>query len=521
MPPTWKKPPARAYLGDYSSLAAGTPVKAGQLVMNGGVLYSRKTDGTISGSFSGANWLPAGTAGAGKYAFRDPEAPLLAKGKPMVVQPTVDAPSTAAATIASGTGNTTSGSPSVTSVATTTGAFVVGQDITGPGIPANTVIKSISGTTITLGSRTGVNVNATATAAGVALTATLGTTFAWTHNGFRALSAQAVVAGATFPDNGYGKGIPPSGANAGTSIAWETFLNIQHYEILVKGNGTRLRLWEEEDGELRLVTTGAFAGGYCTMPNNGSGYRIHVDRGSRVGRRIRIEGASSFFFGGIKAIASATLAPPPEPVGPTVVVAGDSFTEGTGVTPSFLGFPWKAGFLAGFRNVHVSGLGSTGYLNDGTAGRMRLSARFDADIARVAPDVLVLCMGINDTSLDTTALRAEVDLVLSKVLALPKVPVTVVMGAFFGGNSQAGPTKTVTDVIEAAFNAVKAQLPVGSRFVDNDAEAWQTGTGNVAATVGDGNNDHLVGSDTTHPNGEPAHDYHGERLAPHLMGATA
>lgn len=466
------------------------------------------------------SWRTPPSSTSGKFAFRDPEAPKLAKSKPMVTQPTVTAPATATATIASGTGNTTSGQPTVTGVATTTGAFTVGQDITGPGIPANTVIKSISGTTITLGSRTGTNVNATATAAGVALTATLGTTFAWNHNAWRALGAVPIVAGTVFPDTGYGKGVPPTGANTGISMAWEAYLDCQHYEFIVKGNGVRLRIWEEEDGELRLINTGPFAGGYLVMANDGSGYKIHVDRGARVGRRIRIEGSSSFYFGGIRAIANAVLAPPPNPAGPIAVIVGDSFSEGTGVTPGFLGFPWKAGFLAGIRNVHVYGSGSTGFLNDGTAGRMRLSARFDADVGAKAADILVICMGINDTGLDQIALRTEVDLVLSKTLALPKIPITIVMGAFYGHTIDPA-TRAVTTVIKAAFNAVASQLPAGSRFVDNDAEAWQTGSGFSTGTMGDGNNDWLVGPDTTHPNGEPAHSYHAQRLAPHIMAATA
>jgi hypothetical protein len=66
---------------------------------------------------------------------------------------------------ATGTGNTSANSDQVTSLSTTTGTFVPGQFISGPGIPAQCRIKSISGSTITM------DCKATATATGVALQA--------------------------------------------------------------------------------------------------------------------------------------------------------------------------------------------------------------------------------------------------------------------------------------------------------------------------------------------------------------
>jgi hypothetical protein len=61
-----------------------------------------------------------------------------------------------------GTVTTTSGSASVTSLAVTYGEFAVGQTIVGTGIPLNTFIKAISGTSITLGDANGNDVTATA-----------------------------------------------------------------------------------------------------------------------------------------------------------------------------------------------------------------------------------------------------------------------------------------------------------------------------------------------------------------------
>lgn len=68
------------------------------------------------------------------------------------------------------TGNTTSASPTITSVVNTA-RIAVGMPISGPGIPAGSMVRSfVANTSISLGSiSTGAAVNATATATGVAI----------------------------------------------------------------------------------------------------------------------------------------------------------------------------------------------------------------------------------------------------------------------------------------------------------------------------------------------------------------
>lgn len=55
----------------YSSLASGTSVKAGDLVENGGTVYRRNADGTISGSFNAANWTAVATSSVAKDSLAD------------------------------------------------------------------------------------------------------------------------------------------------------------------------------------------------------------------------------------------------------------------------------------------------------------------------------------------------------------------------------------------------------------------------------------------------------------------
>lgn len=66
---------------------------------------------------------------------------------------------------ATGTGDTETASTEIKNVSTTTGTFTIGSAVSGAGIPSGAVIKKVEGTTIEL------NVEASATATGVALTA--------------------------------------------------------------------------------------------------------------------------------------------------------------------------------------------------------------------------------------------------------------------------------------------------------------------------------------------------------------
>ncbi len=88
-------------------------------------------------------------------------------GAALTARPDPDQPLFSIRSMASGkqaastTGSTTAGSPTVT--VTSAAGIAAGQGITGPGVPDNTTVSGISGTTVTL------SANATATASGVAL----------------------------------------------------------------------------------------------------------------------------------------------------------------------------------------------------------------------------------------------------------------------------------------------------------------------------------------------------------------
>jgi hypothetical protein len=113
------------------------------------------------------------------------------------------------------TGDTTNGSPNVTNVAVTAGsrAPTVGQAISGAGIPNGARIGSIAGSTYGLVDDNGAAVNATATAAGVALTSKDYVELSAYQDSGAAVGAVKVVSGASYSPV-FGIGYRAARANA-------------------------------------------------------------------------------------------------------------------------------------------------------------------------------------------------------------------------------------------------------------------------------------------------------------------
>ena len=90
--------------------------------------------------------------------------------------------------------------------------------------------------------------------------------------------------------------------------------------------------------------------------------------------------------------------PRTSPVGPYTMVAGDSFTEGTGATATkSAGYVDLLPIMLGWNGIEGSGLGGTGYINvPSGSGKTNLRTRIATDIVPKAPDLCVIAMGYND-----------------------------------------------------------------------------------------------------------------------------
>lgn len=261
----------RRNLGAYSALTVGSVVLAGELVTNGGTLYERIADGTISGTFTPGNWTVVSGA------------PLTALGR-FTVMPEIKSSTGGVVRMRSAidglthqwdlvhdgisgnfmhgtTGPNTLASRTVTDAATTSGsatitsataAFYSGNDrpdagklVTGPGIPANASIGTVlSATQATLVDyTTGAAVQATATASGVTLQIGAG------PNGSGCVFAIGILGGVGILLNNYAEGSGLSAVNLSTVAATSSVINLQQ-----QGSGAALKGVFTSTGSAPLIT---------------------------------------------------------------------------------------------------------------------------------------------------------------------------------------------------------------------------------------------------------------------------
>lgn len=121
---------------------------------------------------------------------------------------------------------------------------------------------------------------------------------------------------------------------------------------------------------------------------------MHINFGSSATRRILIpDGGLAFYQMNFPAAATVN----PAPTRPRCLVAGDSFTEGTGATTANLGYATLLAHKFGW-DLWASGLGGTGYVATNSGTRQNLPTRLAADVIAYEPDILIYAMGINDAA---------------------------------------------------------------------------------------------------------------------------
>jgi lysophospholipase L1-like esterase len=272
----------------------------------------------------------------------------------------------------------------------------------------------------------------------------------------------------------------PAGSNGFPGIVNVEFEHDgQAFEIIANsGGGGRFRVlvdyldgkgWQREpdaNWNARNVT------GSSTVSAGGPWYAHKVDFGSRAVRRIRVEMTGSL-FGGIRIGPTDGLWAPSWPKGPRVIAVGDSFTGGTvvGFGSGAAGMPvaWHQvmGRMLGWRDVWPSGVGSTGYLNDGTQGqnfqwKITLNGTYTSGSYKItgrAPDATAY---VQTAAIDVNATAAQVQTALEAIYGAGNVLVTG------GGNGAGG----FTVELVGAHAARTAELPTAQT-----ATAMVGGTG--------------------------------------------
>ena len=268
-------------------------------------------------------------------------------------------------------------------------------------------------------------------------------------------------------------------------------------------------------GTVRFIVDGQYVS--LTPLNVTTDWNLTLDfttAGGRAVRSIIMEGNGSIAFGAVSVSATETISKP-QGVAQRMIVVGDSFGAAGGATSSFNGFPHVLADLLGIRDVWNSGVGGTGYLNNGgtqTTFRGRLS-----DLVTAAPDVILIVGGHNDGASTPTQLQAEVTAYLAAIRAEPTLVETpVIVSGVNGANIPLAQTQPLEDAINVAVFSMADPLIFFMPDVTNPAGPYMTGTGNIGAPTGFGNCDIYIDVDTVHPN-DAGHDFFATMLADNIQ----
>ena len=308
--------------------------------------------------------------------------------------------------------------------------------------------------------------------------------------------------GSTFPGYGYMVFDVPDHTNApsalyrqqfyfdGSKLEWK-FHQFIGYNITIRVDGQRVS-----------------AAPVRTMSNSPAEALLPITFSSRKIRLIEIQ--SSLPFGRVITEPSDTVWVA-EPAGfPRVVVLGDSYTQGTGSDyPGSTGYVQQLAARMGWVDLVTAAVGGSGYLNGGQAGKT-FQQRVQADVIDLAPDVVLIVGGHNDTTSSSSnftpaAFATAADL-LYKTLrtALPNA-VLIAVGPL-GHQSEQGPYATML------ASMVTKGAGVLDAVIDTMTVPWFFGTGNTVSPTGNGNDDFYFSSaDIAHPV-QAGHDYLARRL---------
>ena len=137
------------------------------------------------------------------------------------------------------------------------------------------------------------------------------------------------------------------------------------------------------DGEYASTTPTAY-------PDDGNLYLTRVDfQGARKARHIRIE-TIDMRFGGVQIGPGDSISPAPKQGNVRAIALGDSITEGmSGYGYNFENYATRLGHMMGWKDMYVSGVGSTGYLA-APFTKLKFRDRMATDVYPFSPHVLLI-----------------------------------------------------------------------------------------------------------------------------------
>lgn len=222
-------------------------------------------------------------------------------------------------------------------------------------------------------------------------------------------------------------------------------------------------------------------------------------------RKVEIFCDAQAWLGGIVASSPrASVAPIAVPAhAPRLAVVTDSFGAGGFVADIVDGYPIRLGQRLGLSDALLpDGVSGSGYT--AVNSRPALSARV-ADIAALAPDAIVIALGLNDylAGVNTSAVQAAVTANIDALhVALPGALIVVLT-----------PWYATSGYVNAIKNGVAAATDQNrARAIDLDAAGiYLAGSTNLG----------VVSSDSVHPSGAQGHAYLADMTAPLIASALA
>lgn len=273
------------------------------------------------------------------------------------------------------------------------------------------------------------------------------------------------------------------------------------FEVILRGKDSKYRIWVNE----QWVTTGAIAG----PSSAGLWYDYRVEFASTGTYRIRVEGLIGQQMGGVWVDPLDTVWAPPTLAGPRWIVAGDSWTAGTGATGLGLeSFATRLRDVTGVTDTWAVGVSGGGYLNPGSGSPGTLRSRLNAEVLAFDPDVVVCAIGTNDYLLYTpAAIEAECRLTYAQIQAHSPKPALIVVGPWYVSGFPSAPFVLARDAIRKAaadfadlyIDTIGGPYPYSGNTADYSNTGIITGTGKAGDPKGNGNGDVYMSADGSHP----------------------
>lgn len=318
----------------------------------------------------------------------------------------------------------------------------------------------------------------------------------------------------TFPDYQYVKNIAVTTTNSFGNIMIEFTFDGSALELVEKGQAGKFQIYVDEGTGYKKLTHLTQSAG----PSNGSKYLRKISFPDRRLRKIKVHYVG-LYFGGVWVSFGDIVSPAIRRIGKKAIFFGNSFTEGTGGDAAFNNYANTTSTLLGLE-CWSSGSGGTGFINSGTAGRVKFQDRVVRDVIHYSPDIVVIEGGNNDTTFDQTDLLNAVNLLVSTIkTSLPTVTIYLLSNFQLQGS---------TENIINTRNTIKAAALANSVYFIDSIDGvsyntsgvaitqkygpWIVGPGSVGNIQETGNASLYVASDLSHPSRE-GHRYIGERLA--------